>query len=98
MPPVFFYLPWSSKFRLRFSDFHTFAVDWTEGKIVWSIDGKPYQTQTNWHSENGKFPAPFDQRFHLLLNLSVGGHFVGAPNETTKFPQKFLIDYVRVYQ
>ncbi|MGZ0166854.1 MAG: glycoside hydrolase family 16 protein [Planctomycetales bacterium] len=79
-------------------DFHTFAVDWTEGKIVWSIDGKPYQTQTKWHSENGKFPAPFDQRFHLLLNLSVGGHFVGAPNETTKFPQKFLIDYVRVYQ
>lgn len=79
-------------------DFHTFAIDWTEGKIVWSIDGKPWQTQTKWHSENGNFPAPFDQRFHLLLNLSVGGHFVGAPNETTTFPQKFLIDYVRVYQ
>ena len=78
--------------------FHTFSIDWEEGKIVWSIDGKPYQTQTKWHSENGKFPAPFDKRFHLLLNLSVGGHFVGAPNETTKFPQKFLIDYVRVYQ
>jgi beta-glucanase (GH16 family) len=79
-------------------DFHTFAIDWTEGKIVWSIDRKPYQTQTKWHSENAKFPAPFDQRFHLLLNLSVGGHFVGAPDKTTKFPQNFLIDYVRVYQ
>jgi beta-glucanase (GH16 family) len=79
-------------------DFHTFAIDWQEGKIVWSIDGKPWQTQTKWHSDNGKFPAPFDQRFHLLLNLSVGGHFVGAPNNTTTFPQKFLIDYVRVYQ
>lgn len=79
-------------------DFHTFAIDWQEGKIVWSVDGKPYQTQTKWHSENGKYPAPFDQRFHLLLNLSVGGHFVGAPDATTKFPQKLLVDYVRIYQ
>lgn len=79
-------------------DFHTFAVDWQEGKIVWLLDGKPWQTQTKWHSENGKFPAPFDQRFHLLLNLSVGGHLAGNPDTTTTFPQKFLIDYVRVYQ
>ena len=79
-------------------DFHTFAVDWQEGKIVWLLDGKSWQTQTKWHSENGKFPAPFDQRFHLLLNLSVGGHLAGNPDATTTFPQKFLIDYVRVYQ
>lgn len=80
------------------ADFHTYTIDWTEGKIVWSIDGKPFQTQTKWHSSNAKFPAPFDQKFHLLLNLAVGGHFVGAPNASTKFPQQFLIDYVRVYQ
>lgn len=79
-------------------DFHTFAVDWQEGKIIWLLDGKPWQTQTKWHSENGKFPAPFDQRFHLLLNLSVGGHLAGNPDANTTFPQKFLIDYVRVYQ
>ncbi|MCL4109041.1 UNVERIFIED_CONTAM: hypothetical protein GTU68_032164 [Idotea baltica] len=79
-------------------DFHTFAIDWQEGKIVWSIDGKPYQTKNKWNSVNGKFPAPFDQEFHLLLNLAVGGHFVGAPNASTKLPQQFLIDYVRVYQ
>lgn len=79
-------------------DFHTFAIDWQKGKIVWSIDGQPWQTQTKWHSDNATFPAPFDQRFHLLLNLSVGGHFVGAPNDETTFPQKFLIDYVRVYE
>ncbi len=79
-------------------DFHTFAIDWEEGKIVWSVDGKPYQTQTKWHSDNAKFPAPFDQEFHLLLNLAVGGHFVGNPDATTELPQKFLVDYVRVYQ
>ena len=79
-------------------DFHTFAIDWEEGKIVWSVDGKPYQTQTKWHSDNAKFPAPFDQEFHLLLNLAVVGHFVGNPDATTELPQKFLVDYVRVYQ
>ncbi|MDA8745957.1 glycoside hydrolase family 16 protein [Rubripirellula amarantea] len=79
-------------------DFHTFAVDWQEGKITWLVDGKAVQTQTQWESDGGEFPAPFDQRFHLLLNLSVGGHFVGNPDASTTFPQAFLIDYVRVYQ
>jgi beta-glucanase (GH16 family) len=79
-------------------DFHVFSVDWREGKIEWSIDGKLVQTQTQWSSVNGEFPAPFDQEFHLLLNLAVGGGFLGPPNETTKFPCRMLIDYVRVYQ
>ncbi|TWU55905.1 glycoside hydrolase family 16 protein [Rubripirellula reticaptiva] len=79
-------------------DFHTFAMDWQEGKITWSVDGKPYQTQTSWTSAGGEFPAPFDQRFHLLLNLAVGGGFVGAPDDSTSFPQQMLIDFVRVYQ
>lgn len=79
-------------------DFHTFGVDWQEGKITWLVDGKVVQTQTKWESAGGDFPAPFDQRFHMVLNLAVGGHFVGAPDETTTFPQAMLIDYVRVYQ
>lgn len=79
-------------------DFHVFSIDWSEGKIVWSIDGKPYQTQTQWRSDGGPYPAPFDQRFYLLLNLAIGGNFLGNPDATTQFPQQFLIDYVRVYQ
>ncbi len=78
--------------------YHVFEVDWQVGKMVWSVDGKPYQTQTKWNSEGEEFPAPFDQRFYILLNLAVGGGFVGNPDESTTFPQQFLIDYVRVYQ
>ena len=78
-------------------DFHTFAVEWCEGKIEWFIDGKHYQTQTEWESSGGSFPAPFDQKFHLLLNIAVGGHFVSPPDETTEFPQQMKVDYVRVY-
>lgn len=79
-------------------DFHTFSIDWTPGKIEWYVDGELYQTQTTWSSTGGKFPAPFDQEFHLVLNLAVGGHFVKPPDAQTKFPQQMLVDYVRVYQ
>ena len=79
-------------------DFHTFAIDWQEGKIEWYIDGKLVQTQTKWSTTGGPFPAPFDQKFHLLLNLSIGGGFVGPVGANTKFPAQYLIDYVRIYQ
>jgi beta-glucanase (GH16 family) len=78
-------------------DFHTFAVDWKEGQIDWIVDDNRYQTQTKWDSVGGEYPAPFDQRFHLLFNLAVGGHFVEKPNDSTVFPQQMRIDYVRVY-
>jgi beta-glucanase (GH16 family) len=88
-------------FRLKtgtFADaFHTFAIEWEEGVIRWYLDGQLTQTQTKWTSSGGEFPAPFDQRFHLILNLAVGGGFVGAPNASTTFPQSLQIDFVRVY-
>ena len=41
---------------------------------------------------------PFDQRFHPLLNLAVGGRFVGAPTTQTSFPASMEVDWVRIYQ
>ncbi len=79
-------------------DFHIFTLEWEEGKIRWYVDGKLTQTQTKWESNGGKFPAPFDQEFHILLNLAIGGGFLGNPDGTTKFPREMLVDYVRVYQ
>ena len=79
-------------------DFHVFSLDWKKGRITWSIDGKVWQTQEKWYSEKGKFPAPFDQRFHLLINLAVGGQWPGNPDSNTKFPATMFIDYIRVYQ
>ena len=79
-------------------DFHTFTLEWEGGVVRWLIDGNLYQTQTKWESAGGKFPAPFDQNFHMVLNLAVGGGFVGNPDASTKFPAQFEVDYVRVYQ
>jgi beta-glucanase (GH16 family) len=79
-------------------DFHTFAIEWEEGVFRWDVDGKLCQTQTKWNTTGGAYPAPFDQSFHLLLNLAVGGGWPGPPDATTPFPQKMTVDYVRVYQ
>ena len=79
-------------------DFHTFAIEWEYGEIRWYVDDVHYHTETTWFSQGHSFPAPFEQRFHFLLNVAVGGHWPGSPDHTTVFPQQMVIDYVRVYQ
>jgi len=79
------------------SDFHLFAVEWDTTEFRWYVDSVHYQTQNAWHSANGTYPAPFDQRFHIILNLAVGGNWPGNPDPTTVFPQTMKVDYVRVY-
>ena len=76
-------------------DFHVFAVEWGENFIEFFVDGIKYQTITPANA-NGQWV--FDQPFFMLLNLAVGGNYVGPPNASTQFPQKLTIDYVRVYQ
>lgn len=90
--------------------FHTYAVEWQEGEIRWYVDDVHFATQTSdgwftyyWDGDEKGFTtgspaAPFDQNFHLLLNLAVGGNWPGSPNAETVFPQTLEIDYVRVYQ
>lgn len=80
------------------SDFHVFAVEWEQTEIRWYVDGLHFQTQKDWHSTNAPYPAPFDQHFHLLLNVAVGGKLPGNPDDSTSFPQTMEVDYVRVFQ
>ncbi len=83
----------------NFSDeFHVFSLVWEPEQIKWYVDGILYQNQTNWFTKNSTYPAPFDQEFHLLLNVAVGGNYDGNPDETTRFPQEMKVDYVRVYK
>jgi beta-glucanase (GH16 family) len=78
--------------------FHIFALEWEEGEIRWYVDGELYQTQKEWSSAGGPWPAPFDQPFHLIVNLAVGGNWPGPPDDTTAFPQRLEVDYIRVYR
>ena len=74
--------------------FHTFAVDWTPGRIVWSVDGNAYSTKTT--ADVGGNRWVFDHPFYLILNLAVGGYWPGDPNGSTPFPNQLVVDYVHV--
>jgi beta-glucanase (GH16 family) len=79
-------------------DFHVYGIEWEPNVFRWYLDGQLYYTRTSWWSSGGAYPAPFNQRFHFLLNVAVGGNWPGYPDATTIFPQQMQVDYVRVYQ
>jgi len=66
--------------------------------LRWFVDGVQYQELKEWSTVGGPFPAPFDQKFYLVLNLAVGGGFGGPVDPETPFPAQFQVDYVRVLQ
>lgn len=76
-------------------DFHLFAIEWDKDKIDFFVDDYLYQ-----RIERKDVPGEwvYDQPFFLLLNVAVGGNYVGFPTAQTPFPQKMIVDYVRVYQ
>ena len=77
--------------------FHVYAIEWTAGKIDFLIDNKKYFEFKNEHSGSGAWP--FDQEFHIILNIAVGGNWGGKYGvDDSIFPQRMEIDYVRVYQ
>ena len=78
-------------------DFHVYAIDWAPESITWSVDGVEYSTITPADLPSGTRWV-FDHPFFLILNVAVGGHWPGYPDETTTFPQEMVVDYVRVYQ
>jgi len=92
----------SSAFTLphgkRFADhFHVFAVEWEPQEIRFYVDKNLYATRRPSDLAHGA-KWVYDHPFFILLNLAVGGSWPGNPDSTTKFPQKMLVDYVRVYR
>jgi len=96
------------------ADFHVYTLEWEPGEIRWSVDGQQYAAQSFWWSSSksdgakgakptkeadlNAWPAPFDQPFYFVMNVAVGGKFLGNPDKTTGFPAEMVIDYVRAYE
>lgn len=79
------------------TQFHVYAVDWTSTALTFSRDKTVIGTITRAEvTQHGVWP--FDKPFFLLLNLAIGGTYAGAVPLTTPFPQRYVIDYVRVYR
>jgi beta-glucanase (GH16 family) len=80
-----------------YNSFHTYGIEWDQQKINFLLDDTLVFSYTN--SGNGHKEWPFDKRFHLLLNIAVGGDWGGKQGvDDTIFPATMLIDYIHVYQ
>ena len=77
-------------------DFHVFSIEWGTNYIRWFLNDQLYALVLRHQLQPHNWP--FDQDFHWILNVAVGGNWPGNPDETTEFPQEMIIDYVRVYQ
>jgi len=77
--------------------FHVYKADWSPEKIEVYIDNQKFFTYEN--KEKSDEAWPFDKPYFIILNLAIGGFWGGKEGiDDTIFPQKFEIDYVRVYQ
>ena len=74
--------------------FHDFAVEWEPGEIRWFVDGVLFSRKTA--ADVTPYQWPFDQNFHFLLNVAVGGN-LGGPVNASMLPATMEVDYVRVY-
>lgn len=77
-------------------EFHVFSVEWKEDQIKWFVDGNLFSTANK--ADFGTTHYPFNEDFYLIFNLAVGGNWPGNPDATTTFPQRMIVDYIRVYQ
>jgi beta-glucanase (GH16 family) len=77
--------------------FHVYTIEWDTVSITAFVDETPYFTFTKESDDPNVWP--FNKRFHLLLNVAVGGNWGGAHGIAEGiFPATMEIDYVRVYQ
>jgi beta-glucanase (GH16 family) len=78
-------------------DFHVYAIDWYEDRIDFFVDDQKYFTFENEKTGNDEWP--FDKPHYLLINLAIGGGWGGQKGIDDKiFPQKYYIDYVKVFK
>jgi beta-glucanase (GH16 family) len=87
--------------RLKVSDaetaFHVYALEWTAQKLEFFVDDRKFFTLEN--DGKGVDSWPFDAPQYLILNLAIGGAWGGQKGvDDSIFPQRFVVDYVRVYQ
>ena len=84
--------------------FHRISLKWEEGHIAWYVDGALFFETDRWYATDRAgnpqpYPAPFDHPMYLIVNLAVGGSWVGNPDETTAFAGESLeVASVTVYQ
>jgi len=79
------------------SQFHIYAMEWHADRIEMFVDGRQYFTFRN--EGTGSQAWPFDKPHYLLINFAIGGSWGGQKGiDDSRYPQQYLIDYVRIYK
>ena len=78
------------------TEFHNFSLIWKNDTIQWLVDNVVYSTKTK--KDLPDFWWPYSRNFHFIVNLAVGGYFLGYPNASTPDTASLQVDYIRVYQ
>ena len=75
-------------------EFHVYSIVWNANSINWYFDDVLFNTADIKPTALNEFR----ENFFFIMNVAVGGDWPGSPDQTTVFPQKMWIDYVRMYQ
>ena len=76
--------------------FHVFSMVWIKDQVQIYIDDILYNTITTSNTAGSNYP--FNSNFFFIFNVAVGGTWPGPPDANTVFPQRMIVDYVRVFQ
>lgn len=76
--------------------FHVFSLIWSKDSLQILVDDIPYVNASRTNLTDGIYP--FDSPFFFIFNVAVGGNWPGPPDNTTQFPQRMFVDYVRVFK
>lgn len=75
-------------------EFHVYTIIWDANEIKWLLDDVEFHTA----DISPTALSAFDNNFFFIMNVAVGGDWPGYPNTTTTFPQRMIVDYIRVFQ
>jgi beta-glucanase (GH16 family) len=74
--------------------FHVFSIVWDVDNIKWYMDDILFNTIDITPDELDEF----QKSFFVIFNVAVGGNWPGSPDSSTQFPQKMVVDYIRIFQ
>lgn len=79
---------------------HLYGLEWNEDGMIWYFDHEEVFRVSRTQIEAQAEVYPFDEEFHFILNLAIGGNYLGdqQPDQTTPDSSYFEVDYIRLYQ
>ena len=78
------------------NEFHVFSIEWKQDTISWYVDDNFYFKFKA--SDTGAYEYPFNAPQFFIFNVAVGGNWPGPPDNSTVFPERMFVDYIRVFQ